>query len=369
LLAALTKTLSDRYRSPNPRELLCDLDGSVPKFVDDVPITFDDDGDISYATEAMGENWVEATIRTMAMLAHDRPFGDQWRAHAAAGVISLLEKLDHESLVIRWSATELPNRALNELAADLPIVSTSDALRVYDSGDMIVVNANNWNSNPIVWKFYLRPSKFEDSSPTRTLADSLVEPSSSLPTLLEWLYSDRSFSFLHGLVDSVVPTGAYEHNPAVSRPELTAVVAAELDVSGEAAALYLQILTLSEPTTANIRKWNGWTAKQVATAGSVLVEKDLLVSAKRAGSGRDLFLPGAWVEVQAPAIGMEDWKSRMYALAPPQGAKRKSYLGRVLPLDPIPVLFTHAWERWMSGDRPGFAAAGPGLGERRKKAK
>jgi hypothetical protein len=170
-------------------------------------------------------------------------------------------------------------------------------------------------------------------------------------------------------VESVVAAGAYEHNPAVSRPELASVVAAELDVSNDAAVLYLQLLTLAEPTTANIRKWNGWTAKQVATAGSVLVEKGLLVSAKRAGSGRDLFLPGAWVEMHAPAIGMEDWKTPMYALAPQQGAKRKSYLGRVLPLDPIPVLFTHAWERWMSGDRPGFAAAGPGLGERRKKAK
>ncbi len=369
LLAALTKTLSDNYRSPSSRELLCDLDGSVPKYANDVAITFDDDGDISYAVEAIGDSWIEATIRTMAMLAHDRPIGDQWRGHAAAGVVSLLQKLDHQSLVIAWSETELPNKALKELAADLAVVSTSDTLRVYDSGDIVVVNANDWSEKPNVWKFYLRPSKFEDSSPARTLADSFVEQSSSIPSLLRWLYSHRSLNFIRGLMESVVVEGDYEHNPSASLPDLVSTVAVELDVSVEAAAFYLQVLTLSEPTTANVRKWNGWTAKQVTVVGSVLVEKGLLVSAKRAGSGRDLFLPGAWVEMRSPAIGIEDWKTPMYALAPQEGAKRTSYLGRVLPLDPIPALFTQAWERWMSGDRPGFVAAGPGLGERKKKAK
>jgi hypothetical protein len=369
LLAALTKLLSDSYRAPNPRELLCDLDGSVPQFAEDLPVTFDDDGDISGATNVMADNWIEATIRTMAMLAHDRPIGDSWRAHAARGVVSLLQKLDHESLVISWSETELPNRALSELATDLTVVSTSDKLRVYDAGDMIVVNANDWNDKPVVWKFYLRPNKFDEPSLTRGLADSFLESSFSGSTLLAWLYSDRSLGFLQRLMESPVPDGGYEQNPLSSVPQLVKTVAAELAVTNDVAAFYMQLLVLPEPTTANIRKWNDWTAKQVTAASAVLVEKGLLLSAKRAGSGRDVFLPGAWVEMQSPAIGIEDWKVPMYALAPQEGTKRASYLGRVLPLDPIPTLFTQAWERWMSGDRPGFVAAGPGLGERKKKAK
>jgi hypothetical protein len=369
LLAALTKLLSDSYRSPNPRELLCDLDGSVPQYAEDLPVTFDDDGDISHQTDAMRDNWVEATIRTMAMLAHDRPIGDPWRAHVARGVVSLLQKLDHASLVIPWSETELPNKALKELATDLTVVSTSDKLRVYDAGDMIVVNANSWNDKPIVWKFYLRPNKFDEPSLTRGLADSFVETSFACPTLLGWLYSVRSLGFLQGLLESPVPEGGYDQNPSGSVPALVKTVAAELAVTDDVAAFYMQLLVLSEPTTANIRKWNEWTAKQVTAASAVLVEKGLLLSAKRAGSGRDVFLPGAWVEMQSPAIGLEDWKVPMYALAPQEGTKRASYLGRVLPLDSIPTLFTQAWERWMSGDRPGFVAAGPGLGERKKKAK
>jgi hypothetical protein len=369
LLSALTKTLSDKYYAPSPRVLLSDLDGSAPQFADAVNIAFDDDGDISMSAAVVSPSWIEGTIRTMAMLAHDLPVGDPWRRNAASGVVSLLRKLDHPSLAIPWSETETAATSIKDLVSGLAVMPSSKKIRVYDAGDMIVVNADSWDNKPTVWKFYLRPSMFDSPSPTRQVADGFVEPSSSCSSLLGWLYSDRSLGFLKGILESPMTEGDFTQNPLASMPNLVAAVSAELAVSEESAALYLQLLALAEPTTANIRSWNGWTAKQLTTASAPLIDKGLLLSAKRAGAGRDIFLPGGWIEMRSPAIGIEDWKAPFYALTNEAAAKRSSLLGRVLPLDPIPTLFAQAWERWTNGDRPGFQSAGPGLGERKKKGK
>lgn len=179
--------------------------------------------------------------------------------------------------------------------------------------------------------------------------------------------SDRAEALADHLLRKSAAVGAFEQDPLVSVPELVSEVATSLQLDGSAAALFLQVLALSEPTSVRVREWNGWSSKQLANATAPLLEKGLLVSAKRAGAGRDVFLPGGWLEMRSPAIGIEDWKASMYAVTEEAGTKRSSHFARVLPLEPIPAIFRNAWACWSAGDRPGFQAAGLGLGERKKK--
>ncbi len=54
-----------------------------------------------------------------------------------------------------------------------------------------------------------------------------------------------------------------EQFPLHSVPALVAECSKKLQVDEMAAALYLQILALPDPTSANIKLWNGWNAKQI----------------------------------------------------------------------------------------------------------
>lgn len=148
-----------------------------------------------------------------------------------------------------------------------------------------------------------------------------------------------------------VAEGAELRDPRVSVPELVEEVAGELGVSHDAATYFLIVLALPDPTTKNVRAWTGWTAKRVAAAAGDLVGGGWLVAAKRARAGRNWFLPGPWVNSQSPALPLEEWKAPMFGMSGkwPDGLRGH----RVLPWEPVPVLFARAWQRLQDGDRPG----------------
>ncbi|MEU7002153.1 hypothetical protein [Nonomuraea sp. NPDC046570] len=138
-----------------------------------------------------------------------------------------------------------------------------------------------------------------------------------------------------------LPEGAWEANPLVSAPSLVA----DVGLGEDASVLYLQLLTLLEPTDRNVRMWNGWTPARHKKAVAVLVEKGLVLAAKRERAGRGVFLPGDWTRAKAPNLPVETWKAPMYELddAP---------LRRFLPLRPLPELFAEAWRRVQDGEGP-----------------
>ncbi len=160
------------------------------------------------------------------------------------------------------------------------------------------------------------------------------------------------FVQMDGLVEraekSAIPDGGYEANPLHSAPETVAQVQKELDVSEDSAIAFLQTLAMPNPSTKQVRQWNGWSASAYKKAFEPLVEKGLLIDAKRARTGRTFFLDGPWLEFKSPHFPMEAWKESLM----PQMAADVCQVN--YPVSAPHELFEQAWTRWSSGDKPGF---------------
>src|SRR5262249_15219923 len=105
-----------------------------------------------------------------------------------------------------------------------------------------------------------------------------------------------------------VTKGQWPQNPLLTAPDVVKAIRKKHKLSDEAAALYAQLLALPEPTTANIAKWNEWTAAQVKAMAAELVSRKLALEATRARAGRTIFLPGEWSDLKAPWLPIETWK-------------------------------------------------------------
>ncbi|MEV6180053.1 hypothetical protein [Streptomyces sp. NPDC052015] len=140
------------------------------------------------------------------------------------------------------------------------------------------------------------------------------------------------------------PTG-HAQDPTVSVPELVAEVADTHGLGTDAAALYLQLLALPDPTDRNRARWTGWKPARAKKAHAELAATDLVVEAKRPRAGRTLFLPCGWHDFKAPALPVEVWKEGLYPV-------RDHALA--VPLVPVPELFRRAWDRVRAGDAPAY---------------
>jgi hypothetical protein len=371
LLASVEKVLKIGWMPTDPRQTLIDIALPSAKFTADVPYEVSEVGAVttSVPEHQITSEWIRTIVRTALLVANDLPLDSPWRARAGTA-IQLLRSQLAKGITVQWGVTHQSNPALMKMSANAKSVAVGQfsKLEVDDVNDMLVTAWHDAQGSPGIWQFFLRTDHYFERSWLRVIAESTPEGASAqwLPTF-EWLMSDRAKTFAEHLLRASSAAGMVEHDPRVSVPEVVGEVATSLHLEESAAGLFLQFLTLPEPTSARIREWNGWSSKQLAVATGPLLEKELVVSAKRAGAGRDVFLPGGWLELRSPAIGIEDWKAPMYAITEEAGTKRSSHFGRVLPLDPIPTLFRNAWERWTAEDRPGFQAVGQGLGERKRK--
>ena len=97
-----------------------------------------------------------------------------------------------------------------------------------------------------------------------------------------------------------VPEGQWPQNPNHTAAAVVKEIRAKYRLGEDAAALYAQVLALPDPTAANLRTWNGWTAAQLKTASAELVDRKLVLEAVRERAGRSIFLPGEWTVLKAP---------------------------------------------------------------------
>ena len=195
-----------------------------------------------------------------------------------------------------------------------------------------------------------RPAKLEGAARKKieTLAKAVFDPEDGSGEaelkevkVADLLRSEGFAAFAERVRDTPVATGKFEANPAASVPKLVTKVAKATGLSAEAAALYLQVLALAEPTERAVQMFNGWTAKQYKAAAAELAKKKLVVEGKRERAGRGIFLKGGYSKGDRKDLPMEDWKQPFYGT-----------LERHVPAEPCHVLFARAWKRVEDGDKP-----------------
>jgi hypothetical protein len=162
------------------------------------------------------------------------------------------------------------------------------------------------------------------------------------------LLSDWLPRLLEGAA-GVDPAAGDPRDPSRSVPELVAEAASTLELSADAATLYLQLLALPDPTDKNVARWTGWKPARLKKARAELAATPLVTEAKRARAGRTLFLPGGWLALKAPQPPIESWKTTLYGFE-----NDVPRVTPVVPTLPIPELFAAVWARVRSGDAPRF---------------
>jgi hypothetical protein len=348
------------YSAP-PVLVLGDIGSPTPSIKAGVKCFVSDGGDRLRFDAAQGQpattQYISATIRCVLMIANECAPDDQWRKFAAASLRRVIEILADPGLLLEWWQSWEDPKPLERLLEGTP-ASSLGTYTLHEFADVSCLTM------PGIQFGFLRPGTRGDSTPIRQYIDSKRGNHDGFLSVLPWIDSGAAVAYA-GALDADV--SGYTQNPNVSAPTIVIAAAESLGVEAASATLYLQLLTLAEPTSTRVKEWNGWSAKQLKSAAEPLVTAGHLVEAKRAGSGRDYFLPGGWADVRSPGLSLEQWKLPLYDVRR-EGAKYVSPFGRIFALEPFAELFAKAWERWTSGDRPGFEQTGRGLGERVTKA-
>jgi hypothetical protein len=186
------------------------------------------------------------------------------------------------------------------------------------------------------------------------LQNEYVDSSMMTPHFVISMRSDGMTRLMESNRKPKTEDGLWEQYPLHSVPALVTECSKQLKVDEMAAALYLQILALSDPTSANLKLWNGWSTKQIQSFSATLLEKELLVEAKRERAGREIFLPGGWEPLKTPNLPIETWKLPMFGyenIEPLRGGMAEF----IVYEGPIACLFENAWNRWKAGDVPAYA--------------
>lgn len=141
-------------------------------------------------------------------------------------------------------------------------------------------------------------------------------------------------------------------DPRTSAPDTVRAIEQRYDLPEESATYYLQLLALIEPTDANIRAWNDWRNKDIDAAAAPLVDKKLILEAKRPGARRSRFLPGGWLPAAPGSKATEVWKAPLYLMW--RDTKARPVVWASPLLSTHRRLFTDAWQRVRDGDAPGY---------------
>jgi len=311
----------------------------------------DEDGRITYRTRRQGRPYTTlATVLIWALT--QRPVGDP----ALAGVPELHDRLrarlDNPDLfltldLVYVGASREEKRELfgpRTIAVRPAEDAKNDRAReplAYDDG-LLIIDGHTGVQWPL-----LRPAGFADPAAmeriTRLCADR------DLPDLLRQvrqykvMYDDGLARMVARAADTPVPPGGYEANPLLSVPDLVDEAAEALRASRDAAALYLQLLTLPRPTDRNVRTWNGWTAARHKAAQAELVERGAVVQEKRPRAGRSVFIPGGWTVLKAPHLPLETYKLDLHLAAVNDRKEVVAPVTRLMPPKPLHEMFADAW--------------------------
>ncbi|MFF3937225.1 hypothetical protein [Streptomyces phaeofaciens] len=289
---------------------------------------------------------VTRAVAALAGLGYSLPYGHALRAVLPDALAALRRRIADPGLLIdlglAW--TEKGSSTAVELrkAYGLPATGGADAHGMTPVGEALVLRPWYGAQEAVL----VRPGALDGpADPVFGLVEGLLGPARgegmrAVRTILD----DGLARALAAGAGSGAPAG-YAQDPTVSVPALVAEVAAEHGLGEDAAALYLMLLALPDPTDRNCARWTGWKPARTKKARAELTATSLVVEARRARAGRTLFLPCGWLDLKSPALPVELWKQGLY---PVHGGSR------AVPLVPVPELFTRAWDRVLAGDGPAY---------------
>lgn len=289
---------------------------------------------------------VATAVTALRTLAYTLPFGHPLREQLPAGLAALRGSLADPALVLDvgldWTEAGTSIGPAIRAAHGLPETGGAGTDGLVRAGTALILVPGHGDHE----KLLVRPAGLEGpEDPAFGLVEGTVgrRGSGDLLALRALLGTEAD-----ALVSAGAPDGGEHHaaqDPTRTVPGLVAEVSEALGLGADAAALYLMLLALPDPTDRNCVRWTGWKPARIKKARAELAATDLVVEAKRARAGRVLFLPCGWIERSAPGLPLESWKERLY---PETGA------ARTMPHLPVPELFEAAWARVLGGDAPAF---------------
>ncbi|GAA2252761.1 hypothetical protein GCM10010402_04910 [Actinomadura luteofluorescens] len=275
-----------------------------------------------------------ALPRVAAWLAYRTPAGDPLRPAVGAAISRLREASGPRTLFSLQS---------NYLMGDPP---PTDVLTAHPAVTLVeddVLRLRHLRVDPAAVKGPDDPLlDILDDYYDATLPSQVVPGGSGLPALadLRLLLSDDFAALGAHLAGDADLAPGWEQHPARSVPQLVEECAETHRLGEDAAALYLMLLALPDPSDRNVKEWTGWKPARFKAAVAELGGTGLVLSATRARAGRSLFVHGAWREHKAPRLPIEVPKIRLL----PMADERRSLANMAaVPSGPVPVLFDRAW--------------------------
>ncbi|MFE9016153.1 hypothetical protein [Streptomyces cyaneofuscatus] len=298
---------------------------------------------------------VTSALTALRTLAYTLPYGHPLRAHLPTGFAALRDRLADPGLVLdlglNWTESGQPVGAPIRAALGLPESGGADADGLVRAGTALLLAPGHGNHETLL----IRPAGLTGpDDPAFGLIEGTVaaHATGDLLALHALLGEETGELVTAGLPEAAAGSSGSEsspHHPAQDPtravPELVAEAAETLGLTADAAALYLMLLTLPDPTDRNCVRWTEWKPARVKKARAELAATDLVLEAKRSRAGRTLFLPCGWLERNAPALPLETWKEGLYPVVGDV---------RTVPHLPVPALFAAAWARVRGGDAPAF---------------
>ncbi|TXS50109.1 hypothetical protein [Streptomyces sp. t39] len=340
-----------------PEELDLDLSGTAPGAVDLVLNTgsrtwLAHGAEVPDGTGRPGllrvsaRSALSSALTALRTLAYTLPYGHPLRAHLPVGLAALRGRLADPALVLdiglHWTESGHSIGPAVRAAHGLPESGGAGADGLVRAGTALLLAPGHGSHE----KLLIRPAGLAGpDDPAFGLVEGTVgrHGAGDLLALRALLHEEADL-----LVSAGAPDGSPHHpaqDPARAVPDLVVEAADTLSLSADAAALYLMLLALPDPTDRNCVRWTEWKPARVKKARAELAATGLVVEAKRSRAGRTLFLPCGWLERGAPGLPLETWKERLY---PVEGSSR------TLPHLPVPALFAAAWARVRGGDAPAF---------------
>jgi hypothetical protein len=332
---------------------------SRPRWTPTLPGALSADGFVAPSERVCDPADVESVLNGVAWLLYVTPAGDPARAPIAAMVEELLACVNGAEFVVdigsvyTWDAKDKARgEALFKAMDAAEQVFTEGegdeqkSVRGKDNGNMVLVQSAHYIQG------YLRPARCADVDGPVLKAALGLDPEVGRPAVARWR-AVRSPAFQAAVargLDAAVPAGSWDQDPRRSAPEVVRAVMDAHGLTEDSAVLYLQVLTLPDPTKKRVLEWNGWKAPAYAKAEAPLLEKGLLTAGKRPRAGREHFLPGGWEALAAPDLPIEKWKLPLYQWR--VGGADVDVVEPIVPLEPLGDLFRRAWGRVSAGDAP-----------------